>query len=73
MTTQGTGHTAGQWKRGLPPGKLYEGMVDDFEVIFTVGGVKWHRRRSASEREAYIAYKARQALSASRSLAERKG
>jgi hypothetical protein len=48
-------------------------MVDDFEVIFTVGGVKWHRRRSASEREAYIAYKARQALSASRSLAERKG
>ena len=33
-----------EWKPGLPPGKYYEGMVDDFEVYFSPGGLKWHRR-----------------------------
>lgn len=44
-----------EWKRGMPPGKYYEGMTDDFEVYFSPGGVKWHRRRSADEREQYRA------------------
>jgi hypothetical protein len=34
-----------QWKRGYPPGKYYEGMVDDFEVYFSPGGFVWHRRK----------------------------
>lgn len=38
-----------EWKRGLPPGKLYDSMVDDYEVHFTVGGVKWHRRRTVED------------------------
>lgn len=38
------------WQRGLPPGKYYDGMVDDFEVYFSPGGVKWHRRRSEIEK-----------------------
>lgn len=46
---------ANEWKRGLPPGKYYEGMVDDFEVYFSPGGIKWHRRRSADERDLYRA------------------
>lgn len=33
------------WKRGLPPGKLYPGMTDDFEVAFAPLA-KWHRRRT---------------------------
>jgi hypothetical protein len=37
------------WKRGLPPGKYYVGMTDDFEVYFSPGGIKWHRRRSSEE------------------------
>jgi hypothetical protein len=41
--------TTSEWKRGLPPGKLYDGMVDDYEVEFTMGGQKWHRRRSPEE------------------------
>lgn len=36
---------ANPWKRGLPPGKYYEGMTRDFEVYFSPGGEKWHRRR----------------------------
>lgn len=36
---------AGEWKRGLPPGRYYDGMVDDFEVYFSPAGVVWHRRR----------------------------
>lgn len=43
------------WKRGLPPGKYYEGMTEDFEVYFSPGGFKWHRERSADERERYRA------------------
>jgi len=35
-----------EWKPGLPPGKYYEGMTDDFEVYFSPGGMKWHRRRA---------------------------
>jgi hypothetical protein len=49
-----------KWKRGLPPGKYYEGMFDDFEVSFTVMGQKWHRRRTAEERAAYIALREHQ-------------
>ncbi len=37
------------WKPGLPPGKFYEGMVDDFEVYFSPAGLKWHRKRTATE------------------------
>ena len=46
------------WKRGLPPGKYYEGMENDFVVQFTVIGVKWHRRRTEEEKQAHIALKA---------------
>jgi hypothetical protein len=45
--------TAKDWKHGLPPGKYYEGMVDDYEVAFTPLS-KWHRRRTPEERETYI-------------------
>lgn len=38
-----------EWKRGLPPGKYYEGMFDDFEVYLSPVGLKWHRRRSQEE------------------------
>lgn len=43
------------WKRGLPPGPYYEGMTEDFEVYFSPGGVKWHRRRTPDERARYVA------------------
>lgn len=43
------------WKRGMPPGKYYEGMFDDFEVSFTIGGAKWHRRRTPEEKAAHLA------------------
>jgi hypothetical protein len=46
------------WKRGLPPGEYYEGMFDDFEVVFTIGGFKWHKRRTSEEREQWIERKA---------------
>lgn len=36
------------WRRGLPPGKFYPGMVDDFEVAFAPL-MKWHRRRSRAD------------------------
>ena len=36
---------ANPWKKGLPPGTFYEGMLDDYEVYFSPGGIKWHRRR----------------------------
>lgn len=39
------------WKRGLPPVSVYEGMTDDFEVYLSPGGFKWYRRRSAKDRE----------------------
>ncbi len=41
------------WKCGLPPGKYYEGMVDDYEVAFTPLA-KWHRKRTPEERAAHI-------------------
>lgn len=47
------------WKRGLPPGKYYEGMTDDYEVQFTVGGLKWHRKRTPEEKAAHIELKRR--------------
>lgn len=34
-----------EWKRGLPPGPYYKGMPDDYEVYFSPGGLKWHRRK----------------------------
>jgi hypothetical protein len=37
------------WKRGLPPGKYYDGMVDDFEIYYSPMGWKWHRRRLLDE------------------------
>jgi hypothetical protein len=43
-----SGRVANPWKRGLPPGKYYDGMVDDFEVAFAPLA-KWHRRRSPEE------------------------
>lgn len=54
--------TRNEWKRGLPPGKYYEGMVDDYEVSFAIAGGKWHRRRTEEEKKAYIAQKAAHAL-----------
>ncbi len=42
----------GPWKRGLPRGPFTEQMLRDFEVYFTIGGVKWHRRRSKEDRAA---------------------
>lgn len=42
-----------EWKRGLPPGELYDGMVDDYEVYFSPGGAKWHRERSAEDAAAF--------------------
>lgn len=35
---------SGPWKPGLPPGKFYPEMVNDYEVYFSPGGMKWHRR-----------------------------
>lgn len=37
-----------EWKRGLPRGKYYPGMEDDFEVAFAPLE-KWHRRRSPED------------------------
>lgn len=34
------------WSRGLPPGKYYPGMEEDFEVYFTAGGWPWWRRKA---------------------------
>jgi hypothetical protein len=42
------------WRPGLPPGKYYEGMVDDFEVFFSVIGRKLHRRRTPEQKAAYL-------------------
>jgi hypothetical protein len=43
-----TGTNEPKWTRGLPPGKYYNGMVDDFEAVPTVMG--WvHRRRTPEE------------------------
>ena len=42
------------WKRGFPPGKYYEGMVDDYEVQFTPMA-HWYRKRTPEEKEAYLA------------------
>lgn len=47
-----------KWKRGLPPGEYYTGMVDDYEVCFTAGGLKWHRKRTEDEKQAWIALRA---------------
>lgn len=33
------------WKRGYPPGPIYPGMVEDFEVYFSPGSFVWHRPR----------------------------
>lgn len=43
-----------KWKRGLPPGPYYDGMVDDYEVSFAIAGGKWHRKRTPEERAAHI-------------------
>lgn len=37
-----------EWKRGLPPGRYYPGMEDDYEVYFSPGGLIWHKRKSAA-------------------------
>lgn len=34
----------GEWKRGFPPGPVYPGMENDYEVYFSPGGFVWHRR-----------------------------
>lgn len=41
------------WKKGLPPGKYYEGMVDDYEVSFAPLAT-WHRKRTLEEKAAYL-------------------
>lgn len=47
------GAEATEWKRGLPPGKFTPEMLRDFEVYFSMGGVKWHRPRTEAEKIAY--------------------
>lgn len=47
-----------EWKRGLPPGKYYDGMVDDYEVAWAPLA-KWHRKRTPEEKAAYIAARER--------------
>lgn len=42
-----------EWKRGLPPGKYYPDMINDYEVHFAPLA-KWHRKRSHEEKAAYI-------------------
>ena len=72
---------AEDWKPGLPPGKLYDAMVDDYEVEFTVGGRKWHRRRSPEQAAAHRALRTAaeaergraDAMMAQRALGEREG
>ena len=52
-----------EWKRGLPPGKYYEGMTLDYEVSFAPL-MTWHRKRTPEEREEYecaLAARARRA------------
>lgn len=46
------------WKRGLPPGPYYDGMVDDYEVAFAPLA-KWHRKRTPEEKAAWIELKRR--------------
>lgn len=41
-----------RWKRGLPPGKYYEGMIRDYEVSFAPLE-KWHRKRTPEELAQY--------------------
>lgn len=47
------------WKRGLPRGKYYPGMTDDYEVAFAPLA-KWHRRRT--EHGAFVYASARAVL-----------
>ncbi len=54
-----------EWKRGLPPGKSYDGMIDDYEVCFTAGGLKWHRKRTDDEKQVWIALKSMNTLALS--------
>ena len=34
------------WKPGLPPGRYYKGMENDYEVYYSPIGKKWHRRNN---------------------------
>lgn len=34
-----------EWTPGLPPGKYYPGMEDDYEVRFTPMGQIFHRKK----------------------------
>ena len=45
------------WRRGLPRGPVTQGTLDSYEVYFSPGGWKWHRKRTAEEKAAYIAWK----------------
>jgi hypothetical protein len=60
------------WKRGLPPGKYYEGMIDDYEVDFSAGGMKWHRKRTEEEKQAHIAARERNRAAQSSGVREGK-
>lgn len=44
-----------KWRRGLPPGRFYEGMTDDYECYPTIAGGWWHRRRTPEEAAAHRA------------------
>lgn len=41
-----------EWKPGYPPGKIYEGMTNDYEVYFSPAGAVWYRRRTDDEKVA---------------------
>ncbi len=49
------------WKPGLPPGKYYDGMLDDYEVAFAPLA-KWHRRRPPEEAEQHRIARERHAM-----------
>lgn len=40
---------AAGWKPGLPRGPITAEMTETYEVYFSPGGMKWHRRRTADE------------------------
>jgi len=38
-----------EWKPGLPKGKVTQKMLDTYEVYFSPGGMKWHRKKPKHE------------------------
>lgn len=47
-----------RWKRGLPPGRYYPGMEDDYEVHFGMLGMKHYRQRASADARLYANFRA---------------